>query len=88
MSLTDTSKEAWRSILPKLILTWRETVRVLIDKREGLTCDEVEVIAGMKHQTASARIRDLYLEGAILDSGERRPTRSGRSAVVWKVKPE
>lgn len=50
---------------------------------KGMTCDEVEASLGMRHQTASARIRELALSGAIVDSGTRRKTRSGRSAVVW-----
>lgn len=49
----------------------------------GRTCDEVEDQLRMRHQTASARIRELYLKGLLFDSGERRRTRSNRSAVVW-----
>ena len=87
MTFTNTSKEAAESIR-NLVVTWRETVRLLIEKRpeQGLTCDEIEVIANMRHQTASARIRELFLAGKIVDSGERRVTRSGRNAVVWKLK--
>lgn len=52
----------------------------------GRTCDEVEVWLAMSHQTASARIRELAKAGAIVDSGERRKTRSGRKAAVYVVK--
>ena len=52
----------------------------------GLTCDEVECIKKISHQTASARIRDLARIGMIVDSGERRKTRSGRNAIVWRKK--
>jgi len=60
--------------------------RVLVEIRErgGATCDEVEVALEFRHQTTSARIRELTIEGKIHDSGERRLTRSGRKAVVWK----
>lgn len=49
------------------------------------TCDAVEVETGLSHQTASARIRGLVLRDRIIDSGERAKTRSGRSAVIWRI---
>jgi DNA polymerase len=57
----------------------------------GMTCDEVEVDTGMRHQTVSARIRELQQRGRLVDSARRRPTRSGRPAIVWvteEVVPE
>jgi DNA adenine methylase len=64
----------------------RAAVLALISKAaDGLTCDEVEVALSLKHQTASARIRELALEESIEDSGRTRPTRSGCAAVVWVV---
>jgi hypothetical protein len=49
----------------------------------GMTCDRVEEIMDGRHQTISARIRELRNEGRIVDSGQRRPTRSGRQAIVY-----
>ena len=49
----------------------------------GMTCDQVEETMNGRHQTISARIRELRNEGRIVDSGRRRPTRSGRSAIVY-----
>lgn len=49
----------------------------------GATCDELEQALSLTHQTASARLRDLALAGRVIDSHERRPTRSGRKAIVW-----
>ena len=49
----------------------------------GVTCDEVEVIMDGRHQTISPRIRELVGEGRIIDTGRRRPTRSGRNAAVY-----
>jgi len=49
----------------------------------GSTDDELERALKLRHQTASARRRELCLQNAVRDSGERRKTRSGRSAVVW-----
>ena len=51
----------------------------------GCTCDEIEVALSMRHQTASARIRELRDSGAIVDTGERRKTRSGRNAAVYTL---
>ncbi len=51
----------------------------------GRTCDEVESLLRWRHQTVSARLRELVLMGSIVDSGTRRPTRSNRSARVYRV---
>lgn len=48
----------------------------------GMTDDEIEVSTGLRHQTASARRRELVLKGLIEPNG-RRKTRSGRWAKVW-----
>ncbi len=53
--------------------------------RRGVTCDEVEVALNLRHQTASARFTALFKRGDIVDSGERRPTRSGRKAIAWRT---
>jgi hypothetical protein len=50
------------------------------------TCDEVEAMTGLAHQTASARIRGLVLRDQITDSGRRARTRHGRMAVVWRIR--
>ena len=49
----------------------------------GATCDEVEKLLDLRHQTASARLRELVLRGQIVDSKRQRETRSGRQAVVY-----
>jgi hypothetical protein len=36
----------------------------------------------------SARVRELVLSGDIHDSGDRRPTRTGRKAAVWRIRPD
>ena len=84
---SDTSRAAAEAIRP---LAPRQQDRALasISARhsDGMTCDEVEMALGMSHQTASARVRDLVKAGAIVDSGKRRPTRTGRKAAVYVVK--
>jgi hypothetical protein len=53
----------------------------------GLTCDHIENWLGLRHQTCSARVRELVLKGRIHDSGRRRRTSSGRTATVWEINP-
>jgi hypothetical protein len=50
----------------------------------GLTVYQLTQILGRPHQTVSARVNDLMRKNWITDSGLRRPTGSGRAAVVWK----
>jgi hypothetical protein len=84
---SDTSKAAAESVGP-----WAETLRgriyvFIAHAPDGAICEEVEDALLVSHQTASARIRELALCEALADSGERRSTRSGRQAIVWRAKP-
>lgn len=54
----------------------------------GTIDDELEVALGMRHQTASARRRELELLGAVTKTGDRRKTRSGRTAAVYIITAE
>jgi len=49
----------------------------------GATSDEVEEALKIPHQTVSPRILYLRHLGKVQDSGQRRTTRSGRSAICW-----
>jgi predicted ArsR family transcriptional regulator len=85
---SDTSAEAAKSMgadAPSL----RDQIFAHINQSgRGLTCDEIEEVFEIRHQTASARIRELVMFGKLVDSGERRKTRSGRSARVYDVVDE
>ena len=52
---------------------------------DGLTCDDLEAQLAMRHQTCSPRVYELVAQGRLLDSGFRRRTRTGRTAIVWIV---
>lgn len=81
----NTSTEAYISI-KSTASSMREQIHSFLKLcSTGATCDSLEHVLGMRHQTCSARIRELVLNGSIKDSGERRPTRSGRNARVYKV---
>lgn len=81
---SDTSEAAAISIEPhverceQIVLN---CIRYFDDK--GVTCDAIEEVTELSHQCASARICGLKKKSLIHDSGLRRKTRSGRSAVVW-----
>lgn len=81
---TDTSAAAAESMKAKAPLL-RDRVYESIKARrsEGMTCDEAEVALGLSHQTCSARFNELVGRSEIVDSGNRRPTRSGRKAIVY-----
>jgi hypothetical protein len=79
-----TSREAAVLIAPHSA-TLRARVLTIIRNcgDQGATDDEIEVVTGLRHQTASARRRELVLGNFIKDSGRTRPTRSNRQATVW-----
>lgn len=49
---------------------------------EGLTRDEIEVITGLLTASATARVAEMKRLGEVVDTGKRRPTRTGRTAAV------
>lgn len=64
--------------------TLRDIVYTAIVDAGDATCDELEIKLGLTHQTTSARVHELMKGHHIIDSGARRPTRSGRAATVWR----
>jgi hypothetical protein len=82
----ETSDEAAESLKPdagRLRLLVLENI--IEAGSRGRTCDEIEQLTELPHQTASARVYDLHRAKRIVDSGTRRETRSGRKAIVWTV---
>ena len=81
---SDTSKAAGNSIEGVAeSIRGRVYSRILDCGLAGSTDDELEVTLGLRHQTASARRRELVLMDVVFDSGARRQTRAGRNAIVW-----
>ena len=79
-----TSRES-RDQIKKKSNEYRKRIYDLIQAAGGLTCDEVETTLDLRHQTASCFIRFLTQDGYLRDSGLKRHTRAGRSAIVWEV---
>ena len=79
---SDTSEAAAEMVTPSAA-TMRRRVYEHIDRSGSATCDECEAALQMKHQTCSARIRELVKAGLVEDTGHRRRTRSGATARVY-----
>ena len=84
---TDTSAEAGASMNQHVAGIARqcfdEITSVYRSDGVGLTVDQLEQLMNSRHQTVSARVNELRNKGWVRDSGVKRPTRSGRSAIVW-----
>jgi hypothetical protein len=79
----DTEVIAARAIAP---LTGRHRARVIHLLRaypEGLTDDEGGARMGGDRLTFGRRRSELTKAGLVKDSGQRRPTKYGRPAIVW-----
>jgi predicted transcriptional regulator len=81
---SDTSEDAAHQMRASAASLRAKVLRVLTERGPS-TCDEVEVALNMRHQTASARIRELAIAGRIVDSNVKRRTRSKRKAIVWAI---
>lgn len=78
---SDTSKAAAKSVNAN---AWRLKVEECMRcAPDGTIDDELEVLLGMRHQSASPRRRELELMHRVIGTGRKRKTRSGRSAQVY-----
>ncbi len=81
---SETSLAAARS-MEESAPTLRDRVEEYVKRcgTSGATDDEIEEALGLRHQTASARRRELELLGRIVKGPAFRLTRSGRRAGVY-----
>ena len=82
---TDTSKSAWVNKKDKL--TKREQVYELL-KLNALSNYQIADELEMPLSSVCARCRELQLLGLIEDSGKRRETPYGKTAIVWQKKDQ
>ncbi|MCA1452171.1 hypothetical protein I6F35_02940 [Bradyrhizobium sp. BRP22] len=75
------SVEAREATKPRKNTDYLRILALLHQRPAGLTCDEAEILLGMRHQTCSARFSDMKRKGWLVTRGKRR-TRSGCSADV------
>ena len=81
---TDTSQEALATIKPK-IKTKREQVYQFV-KLKASTNYEISDELEMPLSSCCGRIRELQILNLVEDSGTRRKTPYGKTAIVWKLK--
>jgi hypothetical protein len=84
VSGSNTSKSAAKAIGPMSAGTWRAWIYKEIKRagQKGRTCEEIESRLHLRHQSASARIRELVLFGDVKILGTRENS-SGRQARVY-----
>ena len=84
---SETSQEAAERIEPFISGMAREVFDAIHSRgKQGATCDEVEKLTGIKHQTCSARICDLVKSKHIIRTDRKRNTQTGRPAKVHVAK--
>lgn len=78
------SEAAHDSLEARVKVQLRGRILALVDSKSvaGLTCDEIEKVLKMKHQTVSARLVEMLAAGVLIRTAKRRQTRSGRHASV------
>ncbi len=81
---TDTSTSAYNKQKPKL-LTKRERVLEFL-KTQASTNYEIADELEMTLSSVCARCRELQILDLVEDSGKRRETPYGKTAIVWHVK--
>jgi hypothetical protein len=74
-----TSHDAARRITPKVNKLEAETVKVLKEKPEGLTTQEISDATGIEYRSITPRMQPLVRKGLVFNSGARRDGR-----IVWK----
>lgn len=82
---SDTERAAARLVAPRTG-TWRSRVlREIASCLAGATDWELHKALGGNLYTVAPRRKELVEMGWIRDSGERRPTNNGASAIVWTM---
>ena len=82
-----TSKIAARRIMPRTGTQRARVLDLLSRHPQGLTDEQMQDALGMNPSTQRPRRVELVEQGWVEDSGERRRTRSGHKAVVWRFVP-
>jgi hypothetical protein len=82
--VAETSRDAFESVRESSDTLRERVYQALLERGAfGATDQELQRLLGMHEQTQGPRRNELVRQGKVRDSGERRPTVSGRSAKVW-----
>ena len=83
-AVAGTTIDARRQIRAQSDRIRERVLRAIADAgSRGVTDAELERILGLSGNTLRPRRRELETAGLVVDSHRRRPTASGRSAIVW-----
>ena len=82
--IQQTSRDAYESVNRADDTLYDRVLNCIYDNG-AMTCDEVEVEIGGRHQSVSSRIRKGVQDGYLVNSGAKRRTRTGRKAIVWII---
>lgn len=84
---SDTSVAAADAIRPSATVIRSRVLRAIVAAGEaGATDEELQDGLVLSGSTQRPRRVELVAQGAVVDSGIRRKTRSGRQAVVWMAR--
>jgi DNA-binding IclR family transcriptional regulator len=78
------SLEAWRKVQPTL-RTKAQRLFAYIEEHGPHTCDELEFLLTMPHQTVSAMLNIMMEAGLVFKTGSTRLTRYRRNANIWEL---
>jgi predicted ArsR family transcriptional regulator len=81
---TDTGREAAEAIAPRARGLRTLVLRCLLTNG-AMTADEAADRLGLSPFAIRPRFTELLRDGAIVDTGERRPSVTGRSSKVWRT---
>jgi DNA-binding transcriptional ArsR family regulator len=81
----DTSLEAALGIRPNIGRSRRIALQALLEAEDGLTDFELADKTGYQQTSIGKRRTELRNMGLVADSGRRRKTPSGASAIVWRA---
>jgi hypothetical protein len=81
----DTEIAAAQAIKPRTGDQRKTVLALLTAHPDGLTDDEGGAFMGGDRLTFGRRRSELYRDGFVIDSGDRRPTPYGRTAIVWQL---
>ena len=82
---SQTSKQAAKEINPHLNGLQTKVLDLLAGQPAGLTDEQMQIVLGMNPSTQRPRRIELMKLGLITEAGTRK-TRSGRNAVIWRMK--
>jgi hypothetical protein len=81
----ETSIAALESLDPEVKSRRERQILEYIEAAGGATGWEIATALSLLHQSTSPAITKLQRQGRIVDTGERRPTGTGRMAIVWAI---